>query len=49
MVYDARGLPGVSTAGPGVDGCYIIYEDNATCVAQMETNIIKSNMTKHIS
>ena len=26
----------------------IIYEDNAACVAQMETGYIKSNMTKHI-
>jgi hypothetical protein len=26
----------------------IIYEDNAACVAQMETSYIKSNMTKHI-
>jgi hypothetical protein len=27
----------------------IIYEDNVACVAQMETDYIKSNMTKHIS
>jgi hypothetical protein len=23
MIYASRGLPGVNTAGPGVDGCYI--------------------------
>jgi hypothetical protein len=27
----------------------VIYEDNATCVAQMEMSYIKSNMTKNIS
>jgi hypothetical protein len=27
----------------------IIYEDNAACVAQMETWYIKTNYTKHIS
>ena len=27
----------------------IIYEDNAACVAQMQTGYIKSNITKHIS
>jgi hypothetical protein len=27
----------------------IIYEDNATCVAQMQQGYIKSNVTKHIS
>ena len=27
----------------------IIYDDNAACVAQMQTGYIKSNITKHIS
>ena len=27
----------------------IIYEDNADCIAQMETGYIKSNITKHIA
>ena len=27
----------------------IIYEDNAACIAQMQTGYIKSNITKHIS
>ena len=27
----------------------IMYEDNATCVAQMQTSYIKSNITKHIA
>jgi hypothetical protein len=27
----------------------IIYEDNATCVAQIQTEYIKTNYTKHIS
>ena len=27
----------------------IIYEDNTTCVAQMDTSYIKSNITKHIA
>ena len=27
----------------------IIYEDNAACVAQMQTGYIKSNVTKHIT
>jgi hypothetical protein len=27
----------------------IIYEDNATCIIQMETGYIKSNINKHIS
>jgi hypothetical protein len=27
----------------------IIYEDNAACVAQMQTGYIKTNYTKHIS
>jgi hypothetical protein len=27
----------------------IIYEDNAACVAQMQTGYIKSNITKHIA
>jgi hypothetical protein len=27
----------------------IIYEDNATCVAQMQTGYIKTNYTKYIS
>jgi hypothetical protein len=27
----------------------IIYKDNATCVAQMQTGYIKTNYTKHIS
>jgi hypothetical protein len=26
----------------------IIYEDNATCVAQMQTGYIKTNYMKHI-
>jgi hypothetical protein len=26
-----------------------IYEDNATCVAQMQTGYIKNDLTKHIS
>jgi hypothetical protein len=32
-----------------VDTPTIIYEDNAACVAQMQTGYIKNNMTKHIS
>jgi hypothetical protein len=27
----------------------IIYEDNVVCVAQMKSNYIKSNVTKHIT
>jgi hypothetical protein len=27
----------------------IIYEDNATCISQMQTGCIKSNITKHIA
>jgi predicted lipoprotein len=27
----------------------VIYEDNATCVTQMQIGYIKNNMTKHIS
>jgi len=27
----------------------IIYEDNAACVAQIQTGYIKNNLTKHIS
>jgi hypothetical protein len=27
----------------------IIYEDNATCISQMQTGYIKSNITKHIA
>jgi hypothetical protein len=27
----------------------IIYEDNAACVAQMQTGYVKTNYTKHIS
>jgi hypothetical protein len=27
----------------------IIYEDNTTCVAQMQTGYIKANYTKYIS
>jgi hypothetical protein len=27
----------------------IIHEDNAACVAQMQTGYVKNNMTKHIS
>ena len=27
----------------------IIYEDNAACVTQMQTDCIKSNITKHIA
>jgi hypothetical protein len=27
----------------------IIYEDNATCVAQMQSGYVKSNITKHIT
>jgi hypothetical protein len=27
----------------------IIYEDNAACIAQMQTRYIKTNYTKHIS
>jgi hypothetical protein len=27
----------------------IIYEDNATCVAQMQSGYLKSNVTKHIA
>ena len=32
-----------------VDNTTIIYEDNAACVAQLQTCYIKNNMTKHIS
>jgi hypothetical protein len=32
-----------------VDTPTITYEDNAACVAQMQTGYIKNNMTKHIS
>ena len=32
-----------------VDTPTIIYEDNAACVAQIQTGYIKNNMTKHIS
>jgi hypothetical protein len=27
----------------------VIYEDNSTCVAQVQSRYIKSNITKHIS
>ena len=27
----------------------IIYEDNSTCIAQMNIGYIKSNITKHIA
>jgi hypothetical protein len=27
----------------------IIYEDNATCIAQMQSGYVKSNVTKHIT
>jgi hypothetical protein len=27
----------------------IIYEDNATCVAQMQSDYVKCNVTKHIT
>jgi hypothetical protein len=27
----------------------IIYEDNAACIAQMQTSCIKSNITKHMA
>jgi hypothetical protein len=36
---------GIGAIGPPT----IIYEDNATCVAQMQTRYIKTNYTKHIS
>jgi hypothetical protein len=32
-----------------IDSSTIIYEDNATCGAQMDKGYIKSNITKHIS
>lgn len=32
-----------------IDAPTIIYEDNAACVAQMETGYVKSDMTKHIT
>jgi len=32
-----------------MDTLTIIYEDNAACVAQMQTGYIKNNLTKHIS
>ena len=33
----------------GIDSPTIIYEDNFSCVTQMDTGYIKSNITKHIS
>ena len=33
----------------GIDSPTVIYEDNSTCVIQMDTGYIKSNITKHIS
>ena len=39
-----------SSSGIGsVKSPTIIYEDNAACIAQMQTGYIKSNITKHIS
>jgi hypothetical protein len=32
-----------------LDAPTIIFEDNASCVAQMESGYIKSNLTKHIA
>jgi hypothetical protein len=32
-----------------LDAPTIIFEDNAICVAQMESGYIKSNLTKHIA
>jgi hypothetical protein len=32
-----------------VDTPTIIYEDNAACIVQMQTDYIKNNMAKHIS
>jgi hypothetical protein len=31
-----------------IESLIIIYEDNAACVAQMQTEYIKTNYTKHI-
>jgi hypothetical protein len=39
----------IQSCGIGtVDTPTIIFEDNSACVAQMESNYIKSNITKHI-
>jgi hypothetical protein len=39
-----------TSCGIGVlESSTIIYEDNAACVAQMQTGYIKTNYTKHIS
>jgi hypothetical protein len=39
----------IQTCGIGViDTPTIIFEDNSTCITQMESGYIKSNMTKHI-
>jgi hypothetical protein len=32
-----------------IESTTIIYEDNATCVTQMQTRYIKTNYMKHIS
>jgi hypothetical protein len=32
-----------------IESSTIIYEDNVTCVSQMQTEYIKTNYTKHIS
>jgi hypothetical protein len=32
-----------------IESSTIIYEDNSTCVVQMETGYIKSNINKHIA
>jgi hypothetical protein len=32
-----------------LDSPTIIFEDNAACVAQMESGYIKSNLTEHIA
>jgi hypothetical protein len=45
MTNHIQKLCGFGTASTST----IIYEDNASCFTQMETNYIKSNMTKHIS
>jgi hypothetical protein len=37
----------MSYHGP-IESSTIIYEDNSTCVVQMETCYIKSNINKHI-
>ena len=42
--------PHTKSCGKGsIKSPTIIYEDNAACVAQMQTGYIKSNITKHIS